>query len=217
MTFGEAISHNIRNMFRFAGRDPRSSFWWFVLFVFLGSIVANMIDGIFWLFRAESVLARLEQPEEFFAMFVGNPWIYFLFAPVSLIWMLVTLVPLFSCGIRRRHDCDKSGTGFVLACLVALAASVVALVYMFQFFSIFADYILASAQNPGASGSPFDDPETFAMVTRFMGIVSILSLLQFAAGIVILIMMATKGTAGPNRYGDDPLAALPPDIPVQSI
>lgn len=217
MTFGQAIYHNIRNMFRFAGRDPRSAFWWYVLFCFLGSIAANTIDGILWLFRAEALLERLEQPEDLFQMIAGNPLVYFTFAPVSFVWMLANLVPLFSCGIRRRHDCDKSGIVFAMICLIGAAASAAGLVYFFRFFTIFTDFILVSAQNPNLAGSPFDDPETFAAVTRFMGAVSVLSLLHFAAGIAILIMMVLKGTEGPNRYGEDPLAVPVPDSPKQSI
>ncbi|MEX3016633.1 DUF805 domain-containing protein [Gymnodinialimonas hymeniacidonis] len=209
MTFGEAISHNIRNMFRFSGRDPRSAFWWYVLFVIVGSVVANAIDAALLLLRADSffnMMETIERPEEFLELIAGNPWIYFTFAPVTIIWSIVNILPLFSCGIRRRHDCDKSGTAFAIITLVALVSTVVATIYMFQFFGEFMDFALASAQDPNFAASPFDDDEALTSLLRFMGIASFLSLAQFAAGIIILIMMATKGTNGPNRFGEDPLA-----------
>ncbi len=217
MTFGQAISHNIRSMFRFSGRDPRSAFWWYVLFYFLGSIAANTVDGMLLVFRAEALLDMLETPEAMFDVIFGDPWFYVSFFPVSLIWMLVNLVPLFSCGIRRRHDCDKSGVMFAVIYLAGLVASVLGIAMMFQFMGIFQDFVLTSAELGGPGLSPFDDDETFAEVIRYTGILSVLSLLQFVAGIVVLIMMCTKGTDGPNRYGEDPLMASATDISNQSI
>ncbi len=209
MTFGEAISHNLRNMFRFAGRDPRSSFWWYVLFVVVGSIVANAIDASLLLLRADSFLnmmESLEEPEQILELFAGGPWIYFTLAPVTIIWSVINIVPLFSCGIRRRHDCDKSGTAFAIICLLALVSTVVATIYMFQFFSVMMDFAMTSAQDPNFATSPFEDDEALMSLVGFMGIASVLSLVQFVAGIIILIMMASKGTDGPNQYGEDPLA-----------
>jgi uncharacterized membrane protein YhaH (DUF805 family) len=46
MTFGEAIPNGFRKYATFEGRASRSEFWWWVLFVFLASLVAGFMGDI---------------------------------------------------------------------------------------------------------------------------------------------------------------------------
>lgn len=205
MTFGGAISHNIRNCVSFSGRDPRSAFWWYVLFYFLGSLVANAIDGVLFLVQASALLENFEEPQDLFTELFSSPWVYFRMAPVSFIWLLVNLVPLFSCGIRRRHDCDKKGVIFALICVVGMATSIIALVYVFSVFEQMGEFMQTELQNPGAGVSPFLDEQSIEDLMRQMSMFTILSGVQMLAGIAIIVMMATRGTIGPNQYGMDPV------------
>lgn len=207
MNLGEAIAHNIRNCLRFSGRDPRSSFWWYVLFVLLGSILANAIDAALFVLRAEEFLVLMDTPELAFQTFLGSPWAYFRLAPVTITWSIINIVPLFSCGMRRRHDCDRSGTFFAVVAFVGLLAGIAGLYYMFQLFDLFSGFIAVAVDDPDLRNFAADNPDMLVAITELTGITSILSLVQFAAGVIILIMMVTKGTEGENRFGPDPLTA----------
>ena len=90
MDFAGAVKAGFKNYFRFRGRATRSEYWWFVLFAFLVSIVASVIDM---LISKESV---------------GNGVGLVLFLPqltllirrfrdtgVSPYWLLTYLIPLF--------------------------------------------------------------------------------------------------------------------------
>ena len=46
LSFQEAVSDGFSKYVEFNGRSSRSAFWWWVLFAFLVSIVANIIDAI---------------------------------------------------------------------------------------------------------------------------------------------------------------------------
>lgn len=63
----------------FNGRASRSEFWWFMLVVFVGSIVVDVVTS---------------------ALGLGL---------LSLIYSLAVLVPCISVSARRLHDIDKSG------------------------------------------------------------------------------------------------------------
>ncbi|MBV7407619.1 DUF805 domain-containing protein [Maritimibacter sp. DP1N21-5] len=67
------------------GRAQRSEFWWFVLFIFLGSLVASALDAML------------------FAPVAGTT------GPLNLIFTLITIVPAVTVTARRLHDTDRSG------------------------------------------------------------------------------------------------------------
>ena len=77
MTFSEAVRSGFDHYVKFDGRASRSEFWWWVLFVFLVSIVANIIDAV-----------------------IG----VMLF---SWLVSLALLLPGLSMAIRRLHDTNR--------------------------------------------------------------------------------------------------------------
>jgi len=85
MNFGEAISSGLSHYVKFSGRAPRSEFRFWYLFVFILSIVANIIDAA-----------------------VGMP-------TIGLVVSLGLLLPGISMGIRRLHDLDRTGWWFLIA------------------------------------------------------------------------------------------------------
>jgi uncharacterized membrane protein YhaH (DUF805 family) len=84
MSFGEAISSGLKHYVDFSGRAPRSEFWYWYLFVFILSIIANIIDRV------------IEMP--IFGAIVG----------------LGLLLPGISVGVRRLHDLDRSGWWYLI-------------------------------------------------------------------------------------------------------
>tara|TARA_R110002096_G_scaffold129819_2_gene278839 strand:- start:211 stop:579 length:369 start_codon:yes stop_codon:yes gene_type:complete len=85
MSFQEAISSGLSRYFDFNTRSSRSEYWFWVLFVFLLSIVAGAIDGVVF----------------------GIPILRHLV-------MLALLVPGIAVGVRRLHDIDRSGWWYLI-------------------------------------------------------------------------------------------------------
>jgi len=79
MSFVESIQSAFKKYFVWKGRASRSEFWWFYLFILLGSIVTTLIDLIY-----------------------GVP-------VLNTIFTLATFIPFLSVFIRRLHDTGHSG------------------------------------------------------------------------------------------------------------
>lgn len=87
MTFGEAIRTCFRKYATFSGRAPRSEYWWFVLFGFLGGAAAGLLDGF-----ANGITGTRDGP-----------------TIVSNVFNLAVLIPSLAVGWRRMHDTGRSG------------------------------------------------------------------------------------------------------------
>jgi len=83
MNFSEAISSGFQNYVNFSGRAQRSAFWYWALFVFLGSFVAGILDAM--IFGIDA------------------------YAPISGLFGLVVLLPGLAVSVRRLHDIGRSG------------------------------------------------------------------------------------------------------------
>lgn len=95
MGFAEAVRTCFRKYVTFSGRASRPEYWWFVLFVFLGSIAASMLDAALFGTRFVEVA-----PGQVQARSDG---------PLASIFSLVTFIPLLAAGWRRMHDSGRSG------------------------------------------------------------------------------------------------------------
>jgi uncharacterized membrane protein YhaH (DUF805 family) len=83
MNFGQAVSSCFSNYATFSGRATRSEYWYWCLFLVVGSICALVADGL--------IIGDLET------------------APINLIFTLATLLPGLAVSVRRLHDINKSG------------------------------------------------------------------------------------------------------------
>ena len=206
MTFGAAISYNFRNALSLSGRAPRSAFWWFFLFIYLVSFVTLTVDmallfargGSNWITLVEddaAMLAWLQDLGE-------NPWrFYFQTAPVTWIWFAIALVPLTTCGWRRMQDRDRAGWPFVLVLAILLGVSIWGMNNTFALYTdIFANFDLGL----DAPVPPVDD--FIDDWLRLMSTIMLLSAAQMIIAILLIVWLASKGTMGPNRFGEDPLA-----------
>lgn len=82
ISFGNAISICMNKYVTFSGRASRPEFWYFYLFIILGSIATLTVD-----------IAILNAGDIF---------------PLNLIFTLAILLPQFAVGVRRLHDTDRS-------------------------------------------------------------------------------------------------------------
>jgi uncharacterized membrane protein YhaH (DUF805 family) len=102
MTFGEAVRSGFDHYAKFDGRASRPAFWWWVLFVFLVSVAANIID---------------------FA--IGAP-VFTALAGLGL------LLPNLSVSIRRLHDTNRSGWWILIWLIPLIGLIVLLVFYLQQ-------------------------------------------------------------------------------------
>lgn len=101
MNFFQAIASGFSNYINFSDRASRSEYWYWLLFVFLGGLITQVIDIV--LFQSEVGL-------------------------VNALFSLATLVPGLSVGARRLHDIDRTGWWQLLSLTVI---GVLVLIYWF--------------------------------------------------------------------------------------
>ena len=99
MTFTDAVRTCFRKYFTFSGRASRPEYWWFVLFLFLGGLVAGVIDSALF---GEGLSETEIIDQETFATYDTT-------GPFAALFSLVTLIPSISAGWRRMHDTGRSG------------------------------------------------------------------------------------------------------------
>lgn len=98
MDFVTAIKTCFGKFATFQGRAVRSEYWFFILFIMLASTVLTILDVI----TGIGVL--------------------------SLIFSLVTLIPVIAVSVRRLHDTDRSGWWYLLF-LVPLVGAIVLIIW----------------------------------------------------------------------------------------
>jgi uncharacterized membrane protein YhaH (DUF805 family) len=100
MTFTQAVKTCLRKYVTFSGRASRSEYWWFFLFLILGSFVMSLVDSALFGF----------EPSEAHPDAQG---------PLAGLFGLATLLPALAAGWRRMHDSGRSGL-YLLYPLIAI-------------------------------------------------------------------------------------------------
>ena len=85
MSFALSLRSCLRHYARFAGRAPRSEFWWFFLFTQIVENVTRLLDRILGL-----------------VLFEGS-------GPFEVVSMMALAVPYLAVLSRRLHDTGRSG------------------------------------------------------------------------------------------------------------
>jgi uncharacterized membrane protein YhaH (DUF805 family) len=104
MDFRQAVQSCLTKYVTFSGRAQRSEFWFFVLFMFIASLVASLLDMTF------------------FGVGMEND------QPLGSFLSLALLLPSISATVRRLHDVDRSGWWWWLW-LIPLVGWIVLLVW----------------------------------------------------------------------------------------
>ena len=84
MSFTESIKTCFSKFFDYNGRASRSEYWYFILFIWLISIIAIVLEGIF----------------------LNNSYSY---GSISDFFSLILLIPSINAATRRLHDVNRSG------------------------------------------------------------------------------------------------------------
>ncbi|MEX3016632.1 DUF805 domain-containing protein [Gymnodinialimonas hymeniacidonis] len=196
MTFTESIRHNIVHCTNFRDRDPRSAYWWYVLFVTLGAFVGMILDFIiFWPSTGEGRVARFLSEN-----FQSITDFYINVMPITTFWYLLNYLPILACGVRRMNDQDKPAWWFIVTIIFVTIMSVI----VFNVTGPQSAELMIVAFDPSASFNEINS--ALADFEEYNRTSTILSGIQTLPSLLIIIWMATRGTIGPNRHGEDPIA-----------
>jgi uncharacterized membrane protein YhaH (DUF805 family) len=110
MGFSDAIRTSFSQYATFAGRASRPEYWYFFLFLFLGSLVTGIADAI--------LFHNLPEIDESTPAFEFEPHE----TPLSSLFYVVTVLPHLAVAWRRMHDTGRSGYMALLPMLLSAAA-----------------------------------------------------------------------------------------------
>jgi uncharacterized membrane protein YhaH (DUF805 family) len=105
MNFTQAIASGFRHYVAFAGRASRSEYWYWILFMVIGTIVAGILD--------QAVFSDIER------------------TPFSAIFILITFLPSLAIGVRRLHDIGRTGW-WLLISFIIIIGTIVLIVWFCQ-------------------------------------------------------------------------------------
>ena len=113
MNFVDAVRSGFNNYANFSGRALRSEYWWWVVFVWIAGIVANIIDRALGLTIYTTNMNGIEQ---------GS-------GPIAAIVGLALIIPGLAVLVRRLHDTDRSGWWFWLV-IIPIIGWIVLIVFL---------------------------------------------------------------------------------------
>ena len=174
MTFQQAILTCFAKYVTFSGRASRSEYWWFVLFLFLASSAAGVIDRAIY---GDDLIETHIIDDQTYATIETT-------GPLASIFGLLTLLPFVAAGWRRMHDTGKSG--------LFLFYPMIAIVGLATFAGLFAPADMASGGEIILPGG------LIGAVLVFAGVIVALS------PFLVLWWLTRPSQPGPNQYGPNP-------------
>jgi uncharacterized membrane protein YhaH (DUF805 family) len=104
MSFGTAVRTCLRKYAIFSGRASRPEYWWFALFVVLGSVALSLLDGALFGYEPVRVAPGVVEYQ--------SPSV------LSGVFSLAMLLPILAAGWRRMHDSGRSGLHLIYPLIV---------------------------------------------------------------------------------------------------
>lgn len=138
MSFTEAVRSGLSNYVTFSGRARRPEYWWFVLFVFLGTLVFSLLDAA--LFGVDPVTDESR-------------------SILSGLFQLATFLPLLAVGWRRMHDAGYPGWYLLLPMVVSLGS---------VFFIMTGVFTVSLVQNATGNPDALAGPASFLGLTGIL-------------------------------------------------
>jgi len=190
----ESIKHNLANLGNFNGRDSRSTFWWYVLFLVVVNFVIGLVVSLPNTMSAMSASFEAIQsgadPEYFQTSFMDDltemmktqMWI-------SVILGIVMAGLLAASFVRRLHDSGKPGWIALIAFGLYIGSLVFNLINL--------DSMLDSMR------VAMDASDPSAMI-RGQTALQAYSLAAYISYLIVIIFGVFDSQRGPNQYGDEP-------------
>ena len=190
----DAIRHGLANLFNFAGRDARQTFWYYVLFLFVLQYGLSLVVTLPMTFAGMADSFRMAShgasPAEVNAAMVASMSAMLgMTVWVSVISGIILLLMLAASFVRRLHDSGLSGWWMALPAAIHLINIARMPAQMAQAQAA----MIAMQTNPG--------PGAFA--AQFEGQVGWM-VLGWSALAVMIVLGTRKSTPGDNRFGPEP-------------
>ncbi|RSY88728.1 DUF805 domain-containing protein [Sphingomonas koreensis] len=164
-----------KRYFDFKGRSRRKEYWMYTLFVVIVSFVLAFLDSMLGLGGSATGDADLTGTSVGASGAMSG-------GLLSNIFSLATIIPSLAVGVRRLHDTDRSGWWILLPLGPILIGAV-----------LMGASLMTAMSGGGSAG--FSGIALFGMIMLLGGL---------ACAILLLVWYCTPGTAGPNRFGEDP-------------
>ncbi len=184
MSFAQSIRTCFSKYVTFSGRAARPEYWWFILFLVLGSLVAGFLDGM--LFRGFFVTGPGH-------MAAGSD------GPLSGLFSLATFLPALAVGWRRMHDTGRSGLYMLFPMLVMAALVILALISGVMTSMLFAT---------GHTGAALPPLSGLTIMAFAAGV-----LLMILSPLLMIWWLTRPSQPGSNDYGPAPQGPSAPPPP----
>ncbi len=123
MSFMDSIKSCFGKYATFAGRASRSEFWFFTLFIFLGTMVFYAL--IFMMFDTSGMMEAAQNGTMSSGAGFGLPIVPSI---LLLVFVLATILPNISVMVRRLHDTGRSGWWYWIG-IIPLVGFIILLVF----------------------------------------------------------------------------------------
>jgi uncharacterized membrane protein YhaH (DUF805 family) len=190
-----AIKHNLTHLLDFAGRDARSTFWYYALFVFLLNMAVSLAVSVPVVGQAMTVAMQTAQSGE--PAVVNKAMAEAMAGTVSMtIWAAVimggvNIVLLAAAFVRRLHDADFSGWWALLVGGLYAAGLVRSITRIPE-----AEAMARLAIENGMTAPQLYAADGTAGLAALIGWVPTLMLIGFGV---------LKSSQGANRFGEAPV------------
>ena len=194
MNMIEAVKYNLANLANFDGRDPRSTFWWYVLFLIVVYFVAGMLISIpVMVTTVGSTVDAIQSGadpdamqaaigDEMVDMMKDQMWL-------SVILGLAMALLLAASFVRRLHDSGKPGWIALIA--IALYAGSM----LFNLMNL--DSMLETMRAAMDATDPQAMMEGQSQLYAY-------SALGYVVYLIVIVFGAFDSNRGPNKYGEEP-------------
>ncbi|MCB1357125.1 MAG: DUF805 domain-containing protein [Maritimibacter sp.] len=174
MGFVSAVGTCFGKYATFSGRAPRSEYWWWTLFIFLGSFVHSLVAHVLLKPYVAAGLDTLSMPELVQVIVVASSF-----------WV-ATLLPSFAVTVRRLHDTGRTGAWIMAP-------------WVLNGLSFWGAMIARPDQIRALGLEPIDGDPWLGAALMFGSAIGLVLL-----SLAMLIWMLKSGTRGDNFYGPDP-------------
>lgn len=193
----EAIRHNLFNLTNFTGRDSRSTFWFYVLFLAIIQIVIYL--GLSMVAGGAMVMDAVQSARHGADEAALQHQIALKMAGMMrmTMWVSITLSALTTAltaasFTRRLHDSGKSG--WITAVVVVL--QLVSIVLTIGMIGDLVAYV---------SSMKFDDPEAMQAASQAQNAkTTIPNMVGWASFLMVIVFGIWPSSDGDNRYGPEP-------------
>jgi len=192
-----ALKYALSNLLNFEGRDARQTFWYYVLLLYIATMVvtflvaipayARMIAGMM-----KTVSLNPDDPTAINGVMASSMSELM----VSMLWLsfgsaIVTALLLAASLVRRLHDSDLSGWWALLPAVCQVGALALLPHQIGQMTTMM-------------EGMYSSDPAV--AMGSFQNQFQLFSLIGWIPWIALIVFGVRKSTPGPNRYGEGPVS-----------